>query len=113
MVRVTRLFGDRFLDEQMLAPRQQLARDGKMHARRGRNRGSVNHSGKFAERCRGFSFVFPSNFVGSRRINIENRDEFRIWQLGIDARVIAADVTDAYDANAQFFHRTLAIVCGT
>jgi hypothetical protein len=84
-----------------------------MRARRGGDRGSVNHSGEFIERRRGFSFVFGTNFVCSRRINIENRDQFGIWQFGIDARVIAANVTDAYDANAQFFHRTLAIVCGT
>ena len=84
-----------------------------MRARRGGDRGSVNHIREFIERRRDFSFVFATNFVCSRRINIENRDQVGLCQLRIDTRVVAANVTDAYDANPQIFHRTLAIVCGT
>src|SRR5689334_24793720 len=97
----------------MLAPGQQIARDRKMRAGRGGDRGSVNHTSEFIERCRDSTSVFATNFGCSHRINIENRDQVRIWQFRIDTRVIAANVTDAYDANAQIFHRTLAIVWGT
>ena len=111
VARVAGLFGDRFLDQQMFALRQQIARDRKMHARRSGDRGSVNHSGELIERRCGFSFVLSTNFVCSCQINIENCDQFRIWQFGINARVIAANVTDTNDANAQFFHRRLTIDC--
>src|SRR5437764_428736 len=66
----------------------------------------------FIDGVHGPSLLCGRNFSRTSRIDIENRDELGMRQLGVNPRMIAANMTDANDANPQFFHRTLAIDCG-
>ena len=102
--RVRGIFRDRFLDQQMSATLQKRKRNCMVEVRWRRNRSGVHQLGKFIERFRGSRAVFFANRIPPRKIDIVDRGEIRRRNFAIEPRVIASDMADAHDANANFFH---------
>src|SRR6266705_4229015 len=89
----------------MFPSRKQSSRDLIMSSGRGRYRSGVNYLNKFIERfCRSRAKSFPDR-MASCKIDIIYRRKFRGRNLRVKPRVVASDMADADNSNAQFFYR--------
>ncbi len=61
----------------------------------------MNSSERFCRRCA----EFFANGVASRNIDIVHRSKFSRRNFGIEPRVIASDMANANNTNAEFFYR--------
>ena len=107
---VRRVLRDRLFHQQMFSPHEQLLRNLVMCVRWRGHGNRVNHSAEFIKRLCRRGAVFGGNVSRARKIDIVDGGELRRRKSGIKARVIAANVTDANDSNAQSFHREKLIL---
>ena len=102
--RVHGVVGDRLLDQHMFVLRKESARNcvvrigGRCHGSR------INHPDEFVERLRGGGAELGCNCSIRDRIDIIDSGELSGRSLRIQSGVIASDMTNANNANAQIFH---------
>ncbi len=100
---VLRILRDGLLDQKVFARGKERVRNRVVRVRRRRDRGRINHCGKFLQRSRRCDAVFARDGIRSMRIDIIDRAEVDRRQLGIEARVVRADVPDAGNTDSEVF----------
>ena len=104
LARMRGAIGNRLFDQHVLVALQKWPRDFVMRTGRCRYRSGVNQFNEFIERFRRCNAKLFRNRIGPRKIDIVNRREFRRRNLSVNPRMVASDMTNANDANTQFFH---------
>src|SRR5712691_7433106 len=109
LARLQGVFGDRFLDQEMLSFLQERLRDCEMRAGRRGDRGGVDQLRKFIERRGRANLVLLRNLRGGYGIDVVDGCEIGRPRLGIKARVIFADMPDPDHSDAKSFHGSLRL----
>src|SRR5437016_14301564 len=88
----------------MFASLQESERDFVVRIRRRRDRSRVDELSKLIERFGRSRAVFFCNRVRPRKIDIVDGSKVRYRNFRIQPRMIASDMANANDTDAQFFH---------
>ena len=95
----------------MFVPGKESLPDFVMRVGRRRDRSGVHHPGKFFERLRDRNIEFFSDTSGPGKIDIVNGGELDRGNSGIEPRVIAPDMADADNTDAQFVRVHVGLFC--
>lgn len=106
--RLFRTLSNRFFDEEMFSGAKKRMCDLIMTIRRSRDRSSVDQFAKMLQRCCRSCAIFFADGGRPRAVCVVDGGKFDVGHLGVEARVVAADVSDANDTDAKLFNHGMA-----